>query len=69
MTLDMLMEASRFDHILPNYDADNSPNWNSKDLTGQAAVTTRSFVSILRGEDPFYAEMWPRDMFKQQKGK
>ncbi|MFC1559890.1 hypothetical protein ACFLZ2_02070 [Candidatus Margulisiibacteriota bacterium] len=64
-TLSALMSAPRFDHILPVYDADNSPNWDPGNISGSAARTVISLTSILRGEKPVSSEDWPIDMFKQ----
>ena len=53
-----LLSAANYDFVLPNHDGEESPYWGLPFLLGDAARTLGSFVDILSGSEPRYAEHW-----------
>ena len=54
-----LQDAHRFDHVIPNHDGEDSENWDAFYYPlGDARKALDSFVAILKGEPPAWAESW-----------
>jgi guanylate kinase len=51
--------AHQFDAVLPNHDGEDSDNWDAFYFPlGDARKSLLAFVSLLRGEQPEWAETW-----------
>lgn len=54
-----LGHASKYDHVLPNHDGEDSENWDAFYYpVGDAFFTLAAFAALLRGETPVRAEKW-----------
>jgi len=58
-----LAMAHRFQHVLPNHDGEDSPNWTTADaLSGDARQSLDTFVCLLEGGVPTLLEKWEEDL-------
>ena len=52
-----------FQHVLPNHDGEDSPNWSMITLSGDAQRSLDAFVSLLQGALPAPLEKWSQNLF------
>jgi guanylate kinase len=54
-----LIEAWRFQHVIPNHDGEDSENWDAFYYpVGDARKSLLAFVDLLEGREPVGAETW-----------
>lgn len=58
--------ASRFQHVVPNHDGEDSENWNAfYHPLGDARRTFLAVAALLRGKELPWVEKWPRSLFAE----
>jgi guanylate kinase len=58
-----MQEATRYDHVIPNHDGEDSDNWDAFYYPiGDARKTLLSFASLLEGKEPPQVEHWQSDL-------
>ncbi len=58
-----LRHAGHFDFVIPNYDGEDSENWDAFYYPiGNARKTLLTFTEIVRGNQPTFADRWPLDL-------
>ena len=58
-----LRYADYFDFVIPNYDGEDSENWDAFYYPiGNARKTLLAFTEIVRGNTPTFSEKWPRGL-------
>ena len=58
-----LHHAGHFDFVIPNYDGEDSENWDAFYYPiGNARKTLLTFTEIVRGNQPTFADRWPLDL-------
>lgn len=60
---DEMKSASQYDYVLPNYDGEDSDNWEQFYYPiGAARKALLSFIDILEGNEPEQYERWSNDL-------
>ena len=59
-----LMEAPRFQHVIPNHDGEDSDNWDAFYYPiGDARRAVEAVAALLRGTVPAFVESWEAELF------
>ena len=59
-----LMEAPRFQHVIPNHDGEDSDNWDAFYYPiGDARRAVEAVAALLRGTVPPFVESWEAELF------